>query len=64
MDNEMKISFAYTRFCTSFGVPRVVCGRPSPLACALDRAAAIAVNAALVASQWQKETDIHVSLWA
>jgi len=41
------------RFSTPFGEPKVFCGHRIPLACAVGRAAAFAVNAALGASQWQ-----------
>jgi len=43
----------YSVFVLLLGVSRVVCGRSSPLVCAVCPAAAFAANAALVASQWQ-----------
>jgi len=47
-----KLSFVSTRFCTPFGVSRMVCGRPIlPTPWVVPTAST--VNAALVASQWQ-----------
>jgi len=48
--NAVPVQFRYTRFCTPFGVSREVCGRPPPLARAVDHADSFIVNAAVVVS--------------
>jgi len=51
---NLHFKFVYTRSLAPFGRNTSCLRRPSPLACAVDHAAAFAVNAALVVSQWQK----------
>ena len=59
--NPCSLSFILV-FLLLSGVTGVVCGRPSPLACAVGHATDFAVNAALVARQWQHRAST-VSLY-
>ena len=55
---KTKRRFRLHALCTPCGVSRVVCGVHLRLLCAVGHAATFAVNAALVASQWQRESTI------
>jgi len=59
---NLHFKFVYTRSLAPFGRNTSCLRRPSPLACAVDHAAAFAVNAALVVSQWQKLSRVKLSL--